>query len=206
MHPDRRIRRTRRMLYTALVDLCASTGFDAVTVADIAERAGVNRTTFYRHYRDKFTFVTTIVEQGLDTPVDALRMAYLARSHTGQVAALEAVFSRVEQHRRLYRALLAQRRSQWFTDWLLAYWRKAATRFLAKDSSRDPEDPRTDAAAALVAHAMVGGATGWWLEAAPSVPASVIAEWCGDFLRGGVPALLSSTSDPTGAVALTRYG
>src|SRR5262245_38237045 len=59
---DPRARRTRQMLCDALIDLVSERGFDAVTVGDIAARAGVNRATFYRHYQDKYDLVARIFE------------------------------------------------------------------------------------------------------------------------------------------------
>lgn len=43
----------RERLVVAAVDLFAEHGFDATTVAQIAERAGVTRSTFFRHFSDK---------------------------------------------------------------------------------------------------------------------------------------------------------
>lgn len=44
---------TRERLIAAAFDLFAENGFDASTVDDVAERAGVSRTTFFRHFRSK---------------------------------------------------------------------------------------------------------------------------------------------------------
>ncbi|CAM4370793.1 AcrR family transcriptional regulator [Paenibacillus endophyticus] len=49
---DRRQVRTKRLLYEALMSLIAEKGADHVTVTDIANRAEINRGTFYLHYRD----------------------------------------------------------------------------------------------------------------------------------------------------------
>src|SRR6476620_2110220 len=40
-------------LQQAAIELFAERGFDATTVADIADRAGVTERTFFRHYADK---------------------------------------------------------------------------------------------------------------------------------------------------------
>jgi AcrR family transcriptional regulator len=40
-------------MVVAAVDLFTEQGFDATTVAQIAERAGVTRSTFFRHFSDK---------------------------------------------------------------------------------------------------------------------------------------------------------
>src|SRR3954451_10676844 len=43
----------RERLILAAVDLFTEQGYDATTVAQIAERAGVTRSTFFRHFSDK---------------------------------------------------------------------------------------------------------------------------------------------------------
>jgi AcrR family transcriptional regulator len=43
----------RERLVLAAVDLFAEHGYDATTVAQIAERAGVTKSTFFRHFPDK---------------------------------------------------------------------------------------------------------------------------------------------------------
>jgi AcrR family transcriptional regulator len=43
----------RQRLVAAAVDLFAEQGYDATTVAQIAERAGVTKSTFFRHFSDK---------------------------------------------------------------------------------------------------------------------------------------------------------
>ncbi|HEU5076508.1 MAG TPA: TetR/AcrR family transcriptional regulator [Polyangiaceae bacterium] len=51
--PDRRVERTKRALFEALVELMIEKGYDAISVADVADRANVGRSTFYAHYADK---------------------------------------------------------------------------------------------------------------------------------------------------------
>ena len=43
----------RERLVVAAVDLFSDKGYDATTVAEIAQRAGVTRSTFFRHFPDK---------------------------------------------------------------------------------------------------------------------------------------------------------
>lgn len=51
--PDRRVEKSKRALAEALVQLMIDKGYEAITIADIAERANVGRSTFYAHYADK---------------------------------------------------------------------------------------------------------------------------------------------------------
>src|SRR3984885_15595564 len=43
----------RERLVSAAVDLFTEQGYDATTVAQTAQRAGVTRSTFFRHFPDK---------------------------------------------------------------------------------------------------------------------------------------------------------
>src|ERR1700689_3359743 len=43
----------RQRLENAALDLFVTNGYDETTVAQIAERAGMNRATFFRHFADK---------------------------------------------------------------------------------------------------------------------------------------------------------
>jgi AcrR family transcriptional regulator len=54
---DPRIKRTRQLLQRALMELMAEKSFQAITVQDIAERATVNRVTFYAHFEDKYALL-----------------------------------------------------------------------------------------------------------------------------------------------------
>lgn len=71
---DPRIARTRQSLQQALFDLARERGLDEISVADIAERAGVNRSSFYQHYSDKDTLLADAIdavveEAGAEIPV-----------------------------------------------------------------------------------------------------------------------------------------
>jgi AcrR family transcriptional regulator len=49
---DRRSVRTKRLLGEAFAQLLEERGLDGFSVGDLAERADINRATFYSHYRD----------------------------------------------------------------------------------------------------------------------------------------------------------
>ncbi|MCX6083121.1 MAG: TetR/AcrR family transcriptional regulator [Chloroflexi bacterium] len=60
---DPRIRRTRGMLGQALSDVLAEKNFQGISVQDITEKAGVNRTTFYLHFPDKYALLDYNISQ-----------------------------------------------------------------------------------------------------------------------------------------------
>ncbi|MEO8397775.1 MAG: TetR/AcrR family transcriptional regulator [Chloroflexota bacterium] len=50
---DRRVERTRQLLFKALMELSTEKGFYNISVQAIAERANIGRTTFYAHFASK---------------------------------------------------------------------------------------------------------------------------------------------------------
>ena len=50
---DRRVQRTKRLLWDALVELILEKGYDKVTIKDIIDEADVGRSTFYAHFENK---------------------------------------------------------------------------------------------------------------------------------------------------------
>jgi AcrR family transcriptional regulator len=65
---DLRVRRTHKLLWEALMAELSERTFEEITVTDICERAMVHRTTFYKHYEDKYA----LLEQGIRQMYDDL--------------------------------------------------------------------------------------------------------------------------------------
>ena len=51
---DRRVRKTKRALRTALAELITQKELRHITVQELADRADVHRATFYLHYQDVY--------------------------------------------------------------------------------------------------------------------------------------------------------
>jgi AcrR family transcriptional regulator len=62
---DPRITRTRTLIRDALTSLLGEKSFEAITVQDLAERATINRATFYAHYPDKFALLDALVREDI---------------------------------------------------------------------------------------------------------------------------------------------
>src|SRR6266699_1737973 len=58
---DPRVKRTRKLLRDAVVELLAEKSFHAINVQEVADRATVNRATFYAHFVDKFALLDYVV-------------------------------------------------------------------------------------------------------------------------------------------------
>ena len=59
---DRRVRRTRVLLQNALMSLMIEKGYESITVQDIIDRADVGRATFYAHFADKQSLLSSRLE------------------------------------------------------------------------------------------------------------------------------------------------
>ena len=68
---DPRVKRTRKLLIDAFVELLAEKSFDAITVQDIAARSTVNRATFYSHFLDKYDLFGQFSREWFRGAVDA---------------------------------------------------------------------------------------------------------------------------------------
>jgi AcrR family transcriptional regulator len=51
---DPRVKRTRQYLKQAFIDLISVKDFESITIQEITNQAGVNRATFYSHFKDKY--------------------------------------------------------------------------------------------------------------------------------------------------------
>ncbi len=81
--PDRRIQRTRQMVEQAFTELIREKGFQAITVQDITEKAGINRATFYAHFKDKYGLLDYSIRSGFLKEIDSrmLNACQLSRDH-----------------------------------------------------------------------------------------------------------------------------
>ncbi|RPK65503.1 DNA-binding transcriptional repressor FabR [Streptomyces sp. ADI96-15] len=187
MAEDRRIRRTRKALRDALVELALDRGFTALSVEDITQRADVGRATFYSHFRDKdelFARVTADLLAELDV---RLRPAVQdsAVGFTGKP--LLEMLRHAHDERDLYRIVLRGEGDgkplRMFTE---SCARVAAQEFRGR-SERNAVEPRIDPE--VLARAWVGEQVGvlqWWVEQdTPPMPAEEVVRMLLDLaLRG----------------------
>jgi AcrR family transcriptional regulator len=139
---DLRVRRTHKLIREAFIALLEERGFDAITVGELASRAMVSRTAFYRYYADKYDLVMKLFEEtviALNRELNGVRWELLSATepqtrpeswaqlfqHVEEALPIPPpyvrLFEHVAQYERLYRALLSERGSSWFVRKLRAY-------------------------------------------------------------------------------------
>ncbi|WIM96434.1 TetR family transcriptional regulator [Actinoplanes oblitus] len=178
---DKRIKRTRRQIHRALIELSHQVGFDAISVVDITSRAGIGRTTFYRHYSDKYELVEALIS-GLNRifpipgPDDDGDLAQpVVEEH------LIEIFDHFARNARLYQALLIRHRSEWFTDLLNDRLNSVVLRLLNADCCLSQQSAdRLRATAAWITGGLIGAVI-YWLRDSGERPYRAIVQVCSDF-------------------------
>src|SRR5438093_242162 len=93
---DARARRSRDALGSALIALMQEKPFDAITVQDVLDRAGVSRSTFYQHFSDKDDLFSSDADEFLEMMSTALS---LQADRSDRVAPVEEFFTHAAEVR-----------------------------------------------------------------------------------------------------------
>jgi AcrR family transcriptional regulator len=95
--------RSRAALLEALLVLLEQKPFDQITIREIARTAGVGYATFFRHYPTKEALLEELASDQIDALLQlTLPVLYETNSHNSTIA----LFSYVDEHRKLWTALL----------------------------------------------------------------------------------------------------
>ncbi|WP_217594547.1 TetR/AcrR family transcriptional regulator [Cohnella sp. GbtcB17] len=118
---DPRIVRTRRMLRDALVELLEEMDVEKISVNRLAERATINRVTFYLHYRD----IPDMMEKMAAEMIEDIR-AILQSPESRQTSARKEdwplmvnLLEHIADNFRFYKVILTTRRTTVFTEQFL---------------------------------------------------------------------------------------
>ena len=191
---DLRVRRTRKLLKRALVELTIEKGFVDITVRDLAERAMVNRSTFYRHYEDKYDLLSQYIEEIIalihaqegessqekgpnQTP------AYEGNSQPYQPSAgLVRILRHVQTNADFYRALLGEKGAPALCAQSFRRFIEQQFRHMMPDHEvqTDPNRPPIGLSVSYILHAGIGAIL-WWLENDRPCPPEQFAVWLNQF-------------------------
>ncbi|WP_394553829.1 TetR/AcrR family transcriptional regulator [Agromyces sp. MMS24-JH15] len=182
---DPRIVRTRHRLQAALLELAREHPLDDLTVADIAERAGVNRSSFYQHYPDK----DTLLAEALDAALDAAEAGLppTLDSLDAPPPALLGYLAHIEANAAIYARVLGDRGSALVVERV-----RARVERLVRDGV---EGSGIAAYPGLPIDVVAAGVTGIalgviraWLDRDPRPSAEVAADWLWRMLLGLAPS------------------
>jgi AcrR family transcriptional regulator len=97
---DPRVTRTQKLIRDALRSLLSEKSFESTSVQDIAERATVNRATFYAHFTDKFALLDAIIREDIAAHLAQGDPLALADARAMLKAIAKNVFDFVGLHRK----------------------------------------------------------------------------------------------------------
>jgi AcrR family transcriptional regulator len=176
---DRRVRRTNAALQTTLIQLVEERDLGHLSVADIAEQAGVNRSTFYDHYRDVHELAEAACTSMIDELIESLPVLDHGSSDQDETQSLRAFFTNLAEHAGLYRSLLGPLGSARVIDHIRRRTTMAvhiAVRRATGDTPQDitlSTDTPHDVPSAFTAGALIGVAIDWLQHGCPRTPAEM---------------------------------
>lgn len=105
---DRRAKYTKMVLEESLITLMEKKDISKITIKEICEKADINRSTFYAHYRDQYDLLRKIENKFL-----AAIQAYLEnfdKKYTEDIVLItEKIFQYIRKNARICRLLLSER-------------------------------------------------------------------------------------------------
>ena len=161
---DPRIVRTAEACRGAIVELAAERPISQVTIADLAERAGVTRATFYNHYANPLSVLIQVL------------LADLERSHEleekrrieGGYSAAEMlrlsiidVADHIERFEAVYRLAVDDPADGGVYEVLVRHFTEYAIAFIARCTHPGLPDSNHDVMAQFVAHGFAGAIRAW---------------------------------------------
>ena len=103
MKTDIRTKYTKKIIRECFFELLKEKPLNRITVKEICEKADINRTTFYRYYKDPFD----LMEQIQNEMLAAFRSHAKATMPIDMKSALEAMFSAVIHNQEMYLVLIS---------------------------------------------------------------------------------------------------
>ncbi|MFT4212279.1 MAG: TetR/AcrR family transcriptional regulator [Microbacterium sp.] len=183
---DPRAARTRQSLQDALLALARERPLDEITVGDLAEHAGVNRSSFYQHYSEKETLLADALEQALDEVSEQL-FARGALTPEGMPHELQSYLQHLAANASLYRRVLGEHGSAVVTARLRRRVERIVSDAVGATDAPAFDGIPLDVVAAGLAGTAIGVITAW-LALEPLPPVDVAADWLWRVLTGpGAP-------------------
>lgn len=175
---DRRIQRTRRVLRDALMALIMEKDFDAITIQDVADRADVNRATFYLHFKDKQDLLFRSMQEIFDDLV-----ARMKPPPTGENFRLDvppegaaSMFRHIAENADFYRVALGEKGIASFLARVRTFLCEVSSRRLLQlQPDRKQYRIPVDVVASFSAGAIIG-MTIWWLNSGMALTPEAMAE------------------------------
>ncbi len=186
--PDKRVRRSQKLLFDALMELILEKPYESVTVSEIVERADVARATFYLHYDDKDALLLSSLDTLMETIVEKVKGFSKQDLLSGAPHPALVVFEYVERNPALFRVVLSGQGGSLMLQRLRYYAGQTAHQALETLGVTPKVPPAL--IADFIAGAMLSVLTGW-LEDDMRTPKDEMARMFYQLVRPGILSALS---------------
>ena len=134
--------------------------FDAITVQDVLDRAGVSRSTFYQHYSDKDDLFTTDADEFFAWMSSALS---LHGDRSDRVAPVQEFFAHVAEMKGFFAALLESGRAHQMLELARGHFARGIERRLAELPRARGAAPEQRRAMAIAWAGALVSLLEWWV-------------------------------------------
>jgi AcrR family transcriptional regulator len=172
---DLRIRRTKKLIWEALLSLLQEQTFATVSVRAISERAMVHRATFYTHFQDKYALLDYGIREIFQKIARELHREEALEQRTA--ALLQRLFEYMRAHRELFSLLLVEKGTDSLEALLHCHIVEVMEAELARSSS---QVERFAIPVPIIAQFYAGAlltVVTWWVEQEMRVPAEELARY-----------------------------
>ena len=159
---DRRVRRTRKLLHDAFLELVIEKGYEKTTIQDILDRADVGRSTFYVHYRDKEALLTASFD-GMRDQLESELEEIPATSVIDVTVPAALLFEHAYRNQRVYRALCGRQGGALVQRYLRRLIGDLLRKHLRPPFTQTGTGVPADAAAEFYTSATLGLLV-WWID------------------------------------------
>jgi AcrR family transcriptional regulator len=160
--PDRRVRRTRKLLHDAFLSLVIEKGYEKTTIQDILDRADVGRSTFYVHYQDKEALLTASFDE-MREQLERQLADIPATSPIDVALPAALLFEHAYRNQRVYRALCGHQGGALVQRYLRRLIGDLLRKHLRPQFSGASTEVTADVAAEFYTSAALGLLV-WWID------------------------------------------
>ena len=190
---DLRVRRTHKLLWEALMALLVEQDFEAISVKDICDRAMVHRTTFYKHYQDKYDLLLRGMSEMHEALIKQINKAS-PRTAERNATRSQYIFKHIKENQHFYKIMLCGDGIAPFQNLMRTYLASLYENGLNKSLQGKITPPiPIPIIAQFYAGALIS-ITAWWLENALPYSCEEIAEHFTHLIADGCYRILGLPS------------
>jgi len=175
---DPRILRTRQLLRDAVIELLEEMEIEKISVNRIAERAQINRVTFYQHYRDLPDMLVKMSDAMIEE-IQQVMSNYPEAAEKEEWPLLENLLKHIAENARFYKVMLTSRQVTIFTDRLFSLLSEIISARLDKKQG-DPGIRATNVQREIAiwygSSALIGTIVAWLRKDMPYSPAYLVKQ------------------------------